>query len=147
MNDIATAVAKVNALASHEDAARALALVQDAKRQIREWDAALKAGMLQLVKASGGSLLIGRTLYTVGFANETKCEDVSAALPDLLDASGGDLGLFAGCLAAGALKPGACRQLLPAEAFARHFKTSRKDKLNTKEQELLEIDLDYTKRS
>ena len=142
---LAAAVARVGPLAGVEDAARALGMVQHAKARLREIEADLKARLAEQVKANGGALLVGRTLYKLGTQSETKCEDAAAALSDLLAAAEGDLGTVAGCLAAGALKPGACRKLLPAEAFGRHFKTVRKDKLEGKEQELVEIPLDYVK--
>jgi hypothetical protein len=146
---LAAAVAEVGPLAGVDEAARALGMVQAAKAWLKEQEVMLKAGLLAQCKANGGSLLVGRTLYKAGHATETKCDDPAEALPELLTAAEGDLGVVAGCIAVNGLKPGACRKVMGAEAFARHFKTVRRERLEGKEQEpeLIEIPLEYVKRS
>jgi hypothetical protein len=111
-----------------EALADVLGRLEQLKRRVREADALLKAQVLEWVTVNG-PVTIGETRYWAGHRKVTTCPDQAAAVTALLAATGGDLDAVAGCLAADALKPGACRAALPPGEFDRLFRVEERPEL------------------
>jgi hypothetical protein len=63
----------------------------------------------------------------------TKCVDVPRTLTALIEHSLGDWQMVESCLSANAIKPGAAKKVLSAEAFAECFTVETRDKLESGE--------------
>lgn len=99
--------------------------IQHAKRQIRTIEQMAEPAMialLQRVKANtGNDLAVGDIRYYVGPEKKTKCRDVRATLTKLFEYAAGDIETVANCLSSDALKPGACKEVLPGDVYADSF--------------------------
>ena len=72
-----------------------------------------------------GEFTVGTKRRYMGYETKTTCIDVGRAIDAVLTATEGDLVAMSLCLSSGALKPGACRQVL-GDQFNSHFLTERK---------------------
>ena len=99
------------------------ARLAEVKRQYEE-------AAIEWLNANGGSLECGEIRWYTGVDKVTKCVDQRETLGALLRAADGDLDSLAGCLAAGAFKPGAARQVLDTD-YDRYFTTTEKPDLKT----------------
>lgn len=80
---------------------------------------------------ANGEIECGEIRYYAGIEKKTTCTNPKAATVAVLDAAGGDTDKFTECLASGAFKPGACKQLLGEQRFAELFKTEAVPDLKT----------------
>jgi hypothetical protein len=79
-----------------------------------------------------GSVTVGTTRYYVGVTKKPpKCVNVPAAVEAILKAVGGDFDRFTEHLSAGAIKYGAAKQTLPAEAYGLLFVREEVTELQT----------------
>ncbi len=113
---------------SIEDVSRRMDVIDAMKRRLKELECEFDQQMMEWIDANG-DVTIGEKRYYNGYEKETKCIDGRGAVESLLVACNGDLDQFCGCLASGALKPGASRSVLSPEAFARFFETREKKSL------------------
>jgi hypothetical protein len=107
---------------SAEDAAEYWVRLGALKARVREALADGEAMLIEWFEANPGKALrVGDKLVLLGEKRyPAKPRDTVAALDAVLSAVHGDLEEFAELLAAGALKPGACKALL-GEEFAAYF--------------------------
>jgi hypothetical protein len=110
-------------LKTTDDAERVLDIwnrMEFAKKFLRETSAMLEGALIEWMNANGDLRLDeGRRLY-VGQVKKTTCRDQMQTLEALLEKSGGDMDALVDCLASGAFKHGACRNVL-GEAWDEHF--------------------------
>lgn len=115
LSDTTDLLARLDAMTPQE-AGRFYAEVQALKARFREWTALIDSGLIDYINEHGADIPIetakGTKRLYVGNDRRTKCIDTKSALARLLGATGGDLNAVAECLASGAWKPGACRELL-----------------------------------
>lgn len=78
---------------------------------------------------ANGAIQCGTKRLYVGPVKNTKCRALPAAVKALLDSVGGDFDQFCECLSSGALKYGACKQVMGEETWAQHFEVTEKSEL------------------
>ena len=83
------------------------------------------------IQENGDIQISDTARYYIGHPKDTECTDPSAALEAYLEAVGGDWKLMCEVLASGAIKHGAAKKRLSAEVYAKFFKVTVKDKLET----------------
>lgn len=126
---IAVAVRKIDATATVDDVAEALALLAGMKERIKDLEAELEERMVDYV-SDHGSITIGETRYWVGPRKTTRCVNVPGAIQALLEATGGDFETFCTFLSSQPLKHGACREPL-GEQWPFYFQTQEELELKT----------------
>lgn len=99
----------------HTNVCGMLARIKQIKKDVEQ-------GMIAWMEANGTDLVIGDHRYYIGHNKKYKAKDQRAAIERLLDACGGDLEMFSGLLASGAIKPGAAKVALEGD-FDKHFDT------------------------
>jgi len=96
-----------------------------------------------------GEITYGTKRLYVGSKKDNKCVDQRAALEALMQVCGGDWEQFCGCLASGAIKPGAAKQVMGEETWSKHFqvveKTELKDGVAKPVKGLIEVDTKFVK--
>jgi hypothetical protein len=80
---------------------------------------------------ANGEIEHGDTRYYVAPNKTTKCKDLGQTLEAVLKATGGDFGATVRAFSSSAFKPGACRELLPADEYEALFET--KEAMDLKE--------------
>lgn len=107
----------------------AIDAIDNAKRRIREIDAALKKSLIDWINRNG-DITIGSKRYYVGNKKTTKPRDLERLCEAAITAAEGDFATFADSLSANAFKPGACKKLL-GDAWDRHFEETIADDVKT----------------
>lgn len=97
-------------------------------RRAKEVKAHLEDVLVARIEQAG-PIEVNGIRYYAGIRKVTTCTDQPAAVESLLAAVAGDLSAFADCLAAGALKHGAARAVLPPDEFARLFRVDERAEL------------------
>ncbi len=87
--------------------------------ELREHAEALAVAWIE----ANGDLVLGDQRFYAGHAKTTRCLDQRAAVEAALTAVAGDIDGFCQLLCSQALKHGACRGILPAEAYEQFFLT------------------------
>lgn len=80
---------------------------------------------------ANGDLECGEIRYYAGVNKTTQCVDNERAINAILCAASGDISKLAMCLSSNAIKPGACRELLPPDEFDGLFVTKETNDLKT----------------
>lgn len=94
-----------------EQVCEAIDRIDQAKRTMKEIDAALKESLIDWINRNG-DITIGTKRYYVGTSKKTKPIDIERLCEAAITAAQGDFAAFAEALSANAFKPGACKQLL-----------------------------------
>lgn len=98
------------------------------KQVSKELGEQLEAAAVRFIRAHG-DIVCGTVRYYVGVDKTVKCRDVKVTLDHMLNSAGGDLDRVVNCLSANAFKPGACKEVLSEEDWAKCFDTTSKDTL------------------
>jgi hypothetical protein len=105
--------------------------LKSAAQFIRELQQRIKPLMIADIQAHG-RYQVGEEDFYVAPDKSHKPRDTKALVVALLDATAGDLDAFCACLASDAIKPGAAKDVLGEDAFARLFETIVKTDLKGK---------------
>lgn len=116
--------------ASRDDVLTTINVVDRLKQLTRELAAKSDAAVVAWLEQHG-DIECGEVRYYAGVNKTTKCEDKSAAVGALLDATGGDVDKLSECLASDGLKPGMCRAVLGDKKFGALFVTKETADLKT----------------
>jgi hypothetical protein len=103
-------------------------LVDSLKEQVRELDALMKEKMAEWMEVNG-QISAGTVRYYLGVKKDTKCVDARQTVESVFTATGGDMDAFTGLLVSQPFKPGAAREVLDADTYARLFVTEEKPEI------------------
>jgi len=107
----------------------AINAVKIVKRQAAEYLEKLEPLMIDYINEHG-EFSVGDIRYYVGNETKIKCNSPKATLEKLFEVTEGDFDRVAACLASGAFKPAAAREVLGAE-FGSQFTTTVETDLKT----------------
>lgn len=114
-------------------------------QRAREELALIDDAILSHIEANGGApIVVGTVELRATYPKDTRNRDGAKGrtLAALFGATGGDMDAVAGLLCSDPYKPGACRGVLPGEAFADCFETVSKPRLveGVAKKSLVEVD-------
>lgn len=89
------------------------------------------AGVLEWVRENGELRISDTEYYRIVEQKDTECTDIPAALEACLDFYNGDFAKMTEVLCSEPIKHGQCRTILPPETYAKLFKTTTKQDLDT----------------
>jgi hypothetical protein len=148
IGQLETAALVVNDDTPPEVCADLLTKLDFMKQRIREVERDLKERLVEWCHVGNRSIVVGGGVrYYAGDEKETKCNDARKVLEALFEQCGGDFDAVAECLASGAWKPGACREVLPPARFAELFRVEVKVALKEGKavKKLIKVDERFTK--
>jgi len=122
LQHIKSQVVAIDDESTADQVAEAITQVDFFMSQARELRRSLDDALLKwLSHPDHRELIIGDIRYYAGTEKKIKCVDPMATLESLLDATDGDINRVVECLASGAWKYGACRNLLSEEQYKSCF--------------------------
>ncbi len=130
--DLKVQVLALNDKATAEQVLTVYDAILSALGRLKEIKEGCEGAMMDWIAANGDLILDDTRRYVLSYDKTTKCNDVPAAVEEIMKATEGDFKRFCDVLSSGAIKHGAARKVLDPQVYERIFTTTVKTSLDNK---------------